>query len=143
MPISEKEIETEIEAEAEITEGKARILAHTGRIQEISKKATVFYNPAMKHNRDISVFALSVFQEELPARIKPQGAKKESITFQKGENPFISLRSFSAFSASPKNRARLPRRHPFRKLSGVTSSKKTVSRSSRIADSGFFGIPTY
>ncbi len=53
-----------------ITEGKARILAYTGRIQEISKKAAVFYNPAMRHNRDISVLALSVFQED---------AKKELV----------------------------------------------------------------
>lgn len=48
-----------------ITEGKAKIFAYTGRIQEISKKAAVFYNPAMKHNRDISVLVLSVFQEEV------------------------------------------------------------------------------
>jgi len=48
-----------------ITEGKAKIFAYTGRIQEISKKAAVFYNPAMKHNRDISVLAMSIFQEEL------------------------------------------------------------------------------
>ncbi|MBU4246102.1 tRNA (guanine(10)-N(2))-dimethyltransferase [archaeon] len=79
-----------------ITEGKARILAYTGRIQEISKKAAVFYNPKMKHNRDISVLALTVFQEELSARAQSQGAKKESIKSQKGENGIVVADCLSA-----------------------------------------------
>lgn len=55
---------------SQIIEGKAKIFAYTGRIQEISKKAAVFYNPAMKHNRDISVLALSVFAEETKRLLK-------------------------------------------------------------------------
>ncbi len=50
---------------SKITEGTARILAYTGKISEISKKAAVFYNPRMKLNRDISILALSVFAEEI------------------------------------------------------------------------------
>ncbi len=79
-----------------ITEGSARILAYSGRISEISKKAAVFYNPAMKHNRDISVLALSVFQEELAARAQPQGAKKEECKSKKGKNGIVVADCLSA-----------------------------------------------
>ena len=82
---------------SEIIEGKARILAYTGRIQEISKKAAVFYNPAMRHNRDISVLALGVFQEELLARVKPESAKNESIKSQKSaKNGLVAADCLSA-----------------------------------------------
>ncbi|MFH1054209.1 MAG: hypothetical protein V1740_07355 [Candidatus Woesearchaeota archaeon] len=46
-----------------ITEGKARIKVHDGMP---SKKLPVFYNPVMKHNRDISVLILnSISQKDM------------------------------------------------------------------------------
>ncbi|VVB61109.1 tRNA (guanine(26)-N(2))-dimethyltransferase [uncultured archaeon] len=50
---------------SQVVEGKAHILAYGGKISEISKKAAVFYNPRMKLNRDISIFTLSVFAEDI------------------------------------------------------------------------------
>lgn len=53
-----------------ISEGKARIFAYKIESQKLSKHARVFYNPAMKHNRDISVLALKVFQEDTKRTLK-------------------------------------------------------------------------
>ncbi|MFH1316613.1 MAG: tRNA (guanine(10)-N(2))-dimethyltransferase, partial [Candidatus Woesearchaeota archaeon] len=44
-----------------ITEGKARIKVHDGKP---SKKLPVFYNPVMKHNRDISVLILNSINQK-------------------------------------------------------------------------------
>ncbi len=53
-----------------VSEGKARIFAYKIESQKLSKHARVFYNPKMLHNRDISVLALKVFQEETKRVLK-------------------------------------------------------------------------
>ena len=53
-----------------IREGMAQIDAYPIAAKDLSKHARVFYNPVMLHNRDISVLALSVFQEETKRTLK-------------------------------------------------------------------------
>ena len=44
-----------------IQEGKAKVYVHTGKI---SKKLPVFYNPVMKHNRDIAILVLNALNRK-------------------------------------------------------------------------------
>ena len=44
-----------------IQEGKATVYVHTGKI---SKKLPVFYNPVMKHNRDIAILVLNALNRK-------------------------------------------------------------------------------
>ena len=46
---------------AMISEGKAKIIVHPGKP---TKKLAVFYNPAMKLNRDIAVLLLNSVQNK-------------------------------------------------------------------------------
>jgi len=76
----------------EITEGKAKIIVSIGKI---SKKLPVFYNPAMKFNRDISVLLLnSTNKKNMQIALPLAGSGVRGIRFLK-EVKIQEKRSFS------------------------------------------------
>lgn len=59
-----------LEKTEKVIEGDAEIYVSAERKSAITKKARVFYNPAMKLNRDISVLALAEFQKLTKRKLK-------------------------------------------------------------------------